>query len=140
MLKTKYKPIMNIRKQSVKKIENELMQINYKIQNIKEEIVNLENEIPNSTIPQSGNFALIISIKESITVYRLEIDRKKDIIKIIETQKEDIKQKLIEANMEYEKVKHLHDVEVQTIIKIRKKKEEEEMNEIALMLFNGKKN
>ena len=91
-MKTKYKPIMNIRKQSVKKIENELMQINYKIKEIQKEIVDIENEIINSNMPQSGNFALMIAMKESITVYRLEIDRKKDILRIIETQKENIKQ------------------------------------------------
>jgi flagellar biosynthesis chaperone FliJ len=137
-VKTKFKPLVTVRKQAVKKVENELIAINGKIKNIKLDIINIETEINNSPIPQSGNFALMIAMKEMINIHRLEIDRKKSFLVIVEQQKDTITQKLKHANIEYEKMKHLHDVEVEKYLKEMKRKEEEEMNEIALMLFNNK--
>jgi hypothetical protein len=44
-MKTKFKPILNIKKQAVKKVEQELMKINSRINIIKNEILTIEDEI-----------------------------------------------------------------------------------------------
>jgi hypothetical protein len=137
-VKTKYTQIVNIKKQIVKKVENELMKINFNIKRIENEIKDIEEEIINSPIPTSGDFALMISMRESVNVYRLEKDRKTEYLKKVELKKLNIEQRLKDANIDYEKMKHLHDNEVLIIQKAMKKKEEEEMNEIAIMLYNNK--
>jgi hypothetical protein len=139
-MKTKFLPIVNVKKQIVKRVENELTNINFKIKSIENEIIAIEDEIINTQMPQSGTFSIMVAAQETTAIYRSQIKLKKEDLKQVELQKMNINRKLKNANLEYEKVKHLHDVEIQKRIKEMKKKEELEMNEVALMLFNNNKN
>jgi flagellar biosynthesis chaperone FliJ len=139
-MKTKFLPIVNVKKQIVKRVENELTNINFKIKSIENEIIAIEDEIINTQMPQSGTFSIMVAAQETTAIYRSQIKLKKENLKQVELQKMNINRKLKNANLEYEKVKHLHDVEIQERIKEMKKKEELEMNEVALMLFNNNKN
>jgi flagellar biosynthesis chaperone FliJ len=139
-MKTKFLPIVNVKKQIVKRVENELTNINFKIKSIENEIIAIEDEIINTQMPQSGTFSIMVAAQETTAIYRSQIKLKKEDLKQVELQKMNINRKLKNANLEYEKVKHLHDVEIQERIKEMKKKEELEMNEVALMLFNNNKN
>jgi flagellar export protein FliJ len=139
-MKTKFTALVDFRKQSVDKIERQIASMNFEITKAKDRLLKIEHDILTTEIPTKGTFFEISCVKELVNAHRRELKNQQFLIIQLKDEVANLKKKLKEAYLEYEKAKHLDDLEKERIIKERKQKESAYMDEIALMLHNGKNN
>jgi len=133
-MKTKFSDILKIKKQTVEKIERNIQKINSSIQMLQNKINSLNNELSSFSFPHDGDFRQFQQIKLMQENLINEIKNFENQIKILENRKNELMEELKKANIEYEKIKYLHELEIQKILKKRKQKENQEMDEIAILL------
>ncbi len=137
-MKTKFTQIVKIKKQKVDKVELELTKINNKISDTDKNILNTNKAIKSHSTPTSGNFSQIKLYQDNLNSYLYELKMLKEKLNLYKSEKNKIDVQLKEANLDYEKMKYIENVEVQKILKEAKIKEENELNEISIMLHNNK--
>jgi len=136
-MRTKFSDILKVKKQAVEKIERNIQKINASINNLKVKIDNLEDTLFSLTTPKEGNFSLFSQIKTQQNLLRDEIKNLKNQIVVLDNRKNELMAGLKKANIEYEKIKYLENLEIQKIIKEKRLKEIKEMDEIAILLRNN---
>lgn len=137
-MKTKFTSLTKIRKQKVQECEQKVIIKNYEIAQTREKIETLYRGISQIETPKDGTFQEMLSLYEIKKSYTYEIGVSKDNLSKQEQQKKQLEKSLKEMIIEYEKAKHLEDVEIQRIIKERNRLEAERLNEIATILYNNK--
>jgi flagellar biosynthesis chaperone FliJ len=140
-VKTKFSPVVKIKKQEVEKIERDIQKINSSILQVKNQMEELQNILFSLTLPQNGNFSLFSQIKIQQNMLRTEIEKLNNQILFLENRKNELMEELKKANIEYEKIKYLETQEIKKMLKKAKLKESNEMDEIAILLRknNGSK-
>jgi len=136
-MKTKFSDILKVKKQVVEKIERNIQKINASINNLKVKMNNLENALFSLSTPKEGNFSIFSQIKTQQNLIREEIETLKNQIIILKNRKNELMKELKKANVEYEKIKYLENLEIQKMIKEKRLKENREMDEIAILLRNN---
>ena len=135
-MKTKFTSILKVRKLEVEKLENEIAKLQNQKRLVSEQIRKLHEELKDAKIPQNGS---IISLKQSfymISIIKENIELKKQNILFLNEQIKSNQELLKKAMLEYEKIKHLHEIEEKKILEKIKKLEEKNMDEIASQLFS----
>jgi flagellar biosynthesis chaperone FliJ len=134
-MKTKFTSILKIVDLEVKKYESELLKCRLQQRSIEVELESLSQEICSLPAPTYGSIALMTSSKFKVDSLRKaksillnSLTNLKDSIDILE-------QKYQKAMLKYEKVKHLHDIEVEKLQKELYLKESKDMDEVANRLF-----
>jgi len=135
-MRTKFSDILKIKQQAVEKIERNIQKINVSINNLKVKINNLDNALFSLSTPKEGSFSIFSQIKIQQNLLRDEIKNLKNQIVILENRKNELMNELKKANIEYEKIKYLENLEIQKKIKEKRVKESKEMDEIAILLRN----
>jgi flagellar export protein FliJ len=138
-MQTKFTSIVKFKKQSVDKIELELMRANNSINEALGKIANLQKKITELHTPKSGTFAKLRGYQEIFTAHINDISDLHKELEHLKMKKNQIEVKLKNAYLDYEKMKHLDDIEREKYLSEKKRLEQEELNEISLMLFNNKK-
>ena len=133
-MKTKFDSIVKIKKNELKKTENDLIKVNSAIQLINEKINELQIKFNSFSLPDKGSFKEIYQIKSVQSALRGEIENYKNQLNMLNKRKELIFQKYKDANIEYEKMKYLQTMEIKKQLKKQKQKENIQMDEIAIML------
>jgi len=135
-LKTKFSPIVKIRKNELEKIQKVISAINNNIAKKEEEILLFEQNYTNLETPISGNIS-------ELNVYNMQINIQRNKLKNLQLQlnglilqKEETTELLRLANIEYEKIKYLEQEIIDEKLLFIKKQEDKEMDEIAIMLFD----
>jgi len=106
---------------------------------VKKKIEASYNELRALEIPQGGDFSLFRQmqlLKHRITD---EIGFNKYNLQMAENALMKAMQQLKTANIEYEKFKYLETNEIEKVLKAQKLKEAKDLDEVALMMFNRKK-
>jgi len=137
-MKTKFSDIVKIRKRKVDELQDYLARLEFSIQQTKKEIETLVNDLYSEKTPNEGSIRELLAIQEIKKAYKIEIENKKAHLSNLLQNKQNIIEMLKDANMEYEKMKHLHELELKKIADTRKQKEAKDLDEIAVMLFNNK--
>jgi len=135
-MKTKFSDILKIKKQAVEKIERNIQKINASINNLKVKINNLENVLFSLSTPKEGNFSIFSQIKTQQNLLRDEIKNFNNQIVVLENRRNELMEELKKANIEYEKIKYLENLEIQKMVKEKRLKESRDMDEIAILLRN----
>jgi hypothetical protein len=138
-MKTKFSALVTFRKQSVDKIERHIASLNMEINRTKEKIAHIKQEIIDTPIPQSGNFYQISCMKEMVNAHRRELQKQEIVLIQLRDDKQKLQKSLKDAYLEYEKAKHLDNLEKQKAIAKKKQEEAAYIDEIALILHNNKK-
>jgi flagellar biosynthesis chaperone FliJ len=86
----------------------------------------------------TGSFREFLTLQEMKKAYKIEIENKKAHLSNLVQNKLNVIEMLKEANMEYEKMLHLHEVELKNYAQLQRQKEAKNLDEIAVMLFNNK--
>jgi len=137
-MKTKFDSVVKVKKQQVDKIQNNIQKINKAIIDLNDKIEALRASLLKLTFPKSGNFSEITQINTQKKVIRDEIDILNNQINTLTARKNELLSELKKAKIEYEKMKYLQGEEIKKQIKEMKLKEAREMDEIAILLKNGK--
>ena len=134
-MKTKFSQLVKVKKRRVDEIENELLDIQNQRRSILIKIEDILKEISLIKTPKSGSFSQInishMHLKNFSTqkrTYEEEIIR-------VDRQIIGLKELYKEANIEFEKVKYLEDLEIKKQLQLLKIKENKDMDEIANLLF-----
>lgn len=139
-MKTKFTQIVKFKKQAVDNIELELAKVNNSINQTLAKIDDIQHSLNELQTPNFGTFFELRGYQGIFNAHMLEIGECKKVLESLKMKKNQIELKLKSAYLEYEKMKHLDDVQKGLIIKELKRKEQEDLNEISVMLFNNNKN
>jgi len=137
-MKTKFDGVVKIKKQQVEKLENDIRKINKSILDLNRQIEELKTSLLSFTFPKTGTFSKIKQIKESQNIIKNQIQNLENQIVILQNRKKELLNELKKANIDYEKMKYLQNAEIKKALKEMKLKESREMDEIAILLRNGK--
>jgi len=135
-MKTKFSDILKIKKQAVEKVERNIQKINSSIQMLQNKINSLNNELLSFSFPKEGDFRKFQQVKLMQENLINKIKNFENQIGILENRKNELMKELKKANIEYEKIKYLENLEIQKMIKEKRLKENREMDEIAILLRN----
>ncbi len=138
-MKTKYSDIVKIRKQKLTEIELQIVEAQNRKRDIEKEIETLKQELKEIVFPQSGTMATFnIAHREVEFLDR----RKKELTgKLEEVSKliEELEFQYKNSSIEYEKILHLHELEISKEKKRLLKEESKNFDEIANILFINNK-
>jgi len=137
-MKTKFTSILKVRDLEVTKVENEISKQKANKRVLNQKLIDSKEEIYGIKTPSTGTILQMQSSQFQINTLR---STQKLILQDIENINLKIKlleQKYKEAMLEYEKIKHLHSIEVEKILAKLKQQEAKDMDEIANQLFTRK--
>lgn len=135
-MKTKFSPIVKIRKNELEKIQKVISVINNNILKKEEEILLFEQNYTKLETPTNGNIS-------KLNIYNMQINMQRNKLKSLQLQlnglvlqKEEVTEHLRFANIEYEKIRYLEQEIIDEKLLLEKKQEAKDMDEIAIMLFD----
>jgi flagellar export protein FliJ len=138
-MKTKFSQIVKVKQRKVDEIENELMDVRFQKRKTLSMIEDILKEIEGLKTPQSGSFAEInLSHSYLKNLSNQKKEKEKEILQL-DKQIEGIKELYKEANIEFEKIKYLEDLEIEKKLQELKVQESKDMDEIANLLHAKKK-
>lgn len=137
-MKTKFDSVVKFKKRAVEKIENDIKKINIAILDLKNKIDELNSSLISFAFPKTGTFSQFTYIKANQDLVRQEINSLNSQIDMLNARKKDLLEELKKAKIEYEKMKYLQGEEIKKKVKEIRLKEIRDMDEIAIMLKNGK--
>ncbi len=138
-MKTKFSKLVKVKKQKINEIESELLDVTNQKQKMYIHIQETRKEIAEFKKPSSGNFSELNLSYSNLANLSNQKKSYEDKILMFEKQLDGLKELYKEANIEYEKIKHLEDLEIKKQLFELKRKESKDMDEIANLLF-AKKN
>ncbi len=130
-----FSKISKIRKQKLDKIESEVIKLKQEIRGLKKKLDKVYEEIKSLKTPVSGDMILFSSYNEQ---KRLLGNQKDDLLRILHVKEMQLAKKHQEykkANIEYEKIKYLEEVEFKKKMDRIKKLEQKDLDEVANMLY-----
>ena len=130
-----YAKISKIRKQKLDKIESEVLQIKQEISNLKKRLDEVYEMIDSLEVPKSGDMSVFGTFVEEKRVLG---NQKDSILRALHVKEMELAKKYQEykkANIEYEKIKYLEELEIKKSIEKAKKLEQKELDDISGMLF-----
>jgi flagellar biosynthesis chaperone FliJ len=134
-MKTKFSELLKLRKQKVSEIERALADKRHEKDQLLLQISEILVKIQHFTLPQSGDIAAFQMANAQKNYLFKEKEHKENMIKYFDQEIEILNSLYKEANIEYEKVKHLHQLEEQKMVDARLREEAKQMDEIAGQLF-----
>lgn len=137
-MKTKFDDIVKIRKRKVDQLQDHLAKIEFSIKSATAELDALVQDFYSEELPSNGTISELLQLQEIKRAYKVEIENKKANLSNLIHSKSIVFNMLKEANMEYEKIKYLHETEIKKYLIARQQKESKDLDEIAVMLFNSK--
>lgn len=138
-MKNRYKTIVRVKKHQLDDAIHRLQLQDKKIEDAKQKEQDIRNILKETGIPQKGNYTDIIKLQHVKKAYGYELNVINEEIFILKRDREVIKKEVTKQNLEYEKVKYLEDEENKKMKSELKRKENSDMDEISIMVFNNNK-
>ena len=134
-MKTKFSEILKVKKQKVSEIEQKLAAKRFERETLVSQSVALSTQIAAQEFPKEGNFAAMQRAYRGRAYLYAEKERIKNMIQYLDDEIERLYTAYKEANIDYEKIKYLHESEKQKKIAEMMREESKRMDEIAGQLF-----
>lgn len=136
-METKFTDLVRLKKQKLLECQKALMAKNHEIATQKDRLKLIKEQIIEIEFPENGTFKELLKIQEIKKTHQNELERTRLKIDELEAQKFELESLLKKFLMEYEKAKHLEDLEIDRLLKEAKKRELNRLNEISMMLYNN---
>jgi flagellar export protein FliJ len=137
-MKSKFADIVKIRKRKVDELHDALARIEFQMNQLRITIEELLYALNHEEIPMSGMINELLALQEVKRAYKIEIENKRAYLSNLVQSKHNIIEALKIANMDYEKMKYLHESELEQHRIALKQKEAKNLDEIAVMLYNNR--
>lgn len=134
-MKTKFDALLVGIKQKVQNCENEIAQINAQIKNAQEGIAECTRCIADMELPMEGSTLAFREIYEGKRAYLQKIEDLSSFLSSLKAQKIQKQEEYKLYQLEFEKMKYLQKREIDAYIAKIKQKEQNQLDEIAVMLF-----
>lgn len=139
-MKTRYTPLLKLKKNDLDKCERELQKANQDVLSATSSLQEAYLLLETLQLPQKGTIKEMLSANSFISTQRAIVEDKKNWVSFAKHQAESAVLKLKLSNVEYEKFKYLDYEEIKKLVKLREKQESKDLDEIALMTHNKKGN
>ena len=137
-MKTRYTPLLKVKKSELDKSERELQKANQTLNNAKFSLQEAYFLLETLELPTSGTIQEMLSARIFVSTQREIVEEKKKWVAFAQEQVVFAVEKLKLSNIEYEKFKYLDIEEIKKLVKLRTLKEVKDLDEIALMTYNRK--
>ena len=134
-MKTKFSQILKIRKEEVSKIELQLASKRAQKEILLTQVAEILSRIEEFSFPKEGDFSAMKSAHYGLEYLYKDKEQKENMIKYFDQEIENLNILYKKANIEYEKIKHLHQEQEKMILKKLLKEESKQIDEIANQLF-----
>lgn len=104
-----------------------------------EEIKRAKLEFAKIKLPNKGQASILSGLQEAKRVQSMEIEHLKEELNTLIELSLKLKEEYKRMNTEYEKAKHLKELELKRVIKELKVRETKELDEVASILYNNKR-
>lgn len=138
-MKTKFDALLRIKKQDLDRCESQMIKNNNFIASRYQKLNSILQELSDVHMPQNGDFWDFKRVQEIKKCLVAEIDFIQDEISTLKNTSKSLQELYKQASIEHEKIKYLKENEVKKTLQTLKISESKEMDEVALMLFEGKK-
>ena len=138
-MKTKFSQIVKVKQRRVDEIENELLDVQNQKRRVFGSIEEVLEEISKIKTPKSGLFSQINISHMHLKNFSNQKERYEEEIVNLEQQIDGLKELYKEANIEFEKIKYLDDLEIKKQLEELKVQESKDMDEIGNLLFTKNK-
>lgn len=141
-MKTKFDAILLGIKQRVRNCENEISAIHCQIEQTQQEILSCLQDIAHIQVPSSGNSLAFREVYGGKRALIAQMDEHNLLLSSLKSQLKDKQEEYKAIQLEFEKIKYLQQKEISAMLEKIKKKESQDLDEIATMLFvqqGGKK-
>ena len=139
-MKTRYSPLVSVKKNMMQKSEQALQSANAKLKNAQEALQTSLSELHTIETPQTGNIQEFLSARTLLDAQRAVITHNEEWTHFAQREIDEAKEQLKKASIEFEKFNYLELEEIEKILKERKVKEARDLDEIALMTYGIKEN
>jgi len=137
-MKTKFSSILKIKKLETEKLQNEIIKLQNQKKQRQSELEILIEELKKLQPPKNGTVYELQKSFVKSSIQKDMIDLKRQNILFLEEQVKLTELKYKEAMLEYEKIKHLDEIEVKKKLDMIKRLEAKELDEIGTLLFSRK--
>ena len=137
-MKTRFYPILKIKKDILNNIEKELIKINQKISIKENEISMLKEELKNMKAPSVSVYRELLTFKDSAAAFLDEISKEQNLLEMMYSSRIDINKKYKMAMIEYEKINYLHTEELKLRVDKLRKEEQKFIDEVGGILYHQK--
>ncbi len=137
-MKTKFSEILKVKKQKVSEIEQQLAAKRFEKEALVAQSFEISAEIGAQELPKEGSFAAVQTAYRGRAYLYAEKERVENMIQYLDDEIEQLQNAYKAANIEYEKIKYLHENEKQKKIAAMMQAESKRMDEIAGQLFGRK--
>lgn len=137
-MRTKFSPILKLKKNILNKIEREILEVNALIAAKREEIAHLNAKIAEFSPPEANEYRAFLAYKDILHAFHKQIEAENNFLQMLESRKIDTLKRFNAAKIEHEKVNFLHTEALREILDARKRAEARYLDEIASMQFYAK--
>mgnify|MGYP002713201220 CR=1 FL=1 len=137
-MKTRFTSLVKLKKNTMQKSEQSLQEANINLNSAKSALNSSYDSLEKIEVPRSGNMAQMLASRAFFESQRDIINHNKKWVEFALNQVNKAKKQLKADMMEHEKFQYLELQEIKQEIKKKKLKEAKDLDEIALMTYNGK--
>ncbi|WP_305862451.1 flagellar export protein FliJ [Helicobacter cholecystus] len=134
-MRTKFDAILLNIRQKIAQCEREATLIYHQIQQTQQQIFSCTQSIAQMQMPLSGSTLAFRELYDGKKALIQEIDELNLYLSSLKAQLRDKEEERKEVELEFEKIKYLQQKEIAQMLKNFKRKEQQELDEIAVMLF-----
>jgi flagellar biosynthesis chaperone FliJ len=138
-LRTRYTSLVSVKKNIMQKSERLLQAKNFALNNAKEALQNSFKALDELQPPKNGIISDFLSNRALLDSQRSIIRHNEEWVTFATREVEEAQEQLKRDMIEYEKFQYLEVQEIETIKQQQKIKETKELDEVALMTHNNKK-
>lgn len=138
-MKTRFTPLVKFKKNTMQKSEQSLQKANANLNSAAMALELSYSSLENVESPKSGKMSDMLASRALLGSQRELIIHNKEWVKYASNQVNQAKKQLKVDMMEHEKFQYLELQEIKQELKKRKVAEAKNLDEIALMTYNGKK-
>jgi flagellar export protein FliJ len=131
-MKTRFSPLVKIKKDMMQKRERELQQIHHALQIARQRLESAYCELDSATAPQSGAISDFLQSRVMITAQRRIVDDCRHAVASEEGRLEAAQAALRDAMVEFEKFEYLEAEQIKNILQERERRQQRELDEIAV--------
>ena len=138
-MKTRYSPLVSVKKNIMQKSERALQNANAKLNSAQEALKTSLLELHTVVTPQTGNIQEFLSARTLLDAARGVIKHNEEWIAFVHQEIAQAKEQLKKDSIEFEKFNYLELEEIKRVLKERKLKEAKDLDEVALMTYEIKR-
>jgi len=135
-MKTRFTPLVKLKKDAMDKCENELQQAHFALSEARTALEAARRELESAAQPRSGSVSALQQSRALIGVQRAIVTRESDRVATAQAAVERAREALKQAMIEHEKFKYLEADAIKRYLLEQKRRSERDLDEIAVQNYS----